>query len=250
VDYYSIPPFEHLGGDKNCQHYLTVAQWVEQREALLTFYKKRTEEGAKLILDNGVFEFREAYPVEKYLEMADAIGATTIVAPDVWKDAKKTAEFTLEFLGCMSEKELCKFKVMGVPHGRTLSEFTWCYEKICCDVDIVGLAKDEWGDMTGYIRPFFTWSLDEKIPIPFHLLGLSCVKELSMCNQKSVMSFDTSMPYKAGLENKYIRKDSIFSTKYTPEMAFDKEQLAFAIQNCDILRELANEEKVKPWTTC
>lgn len=249
--YYSIPPFAHLEADKACQHYLTVAQWVEQEEALLHFFKKRTSEGARLILDNGVFEFREAYPVDKYLDMARNIGATMIVAPDEWKDAKKTVEMTLDFVNSLSNPELEKFEIMGVPHGKTIGEFVWCNDKICTEVDVIGLAKDEWGDKSGYIRPFFTWCAELNVtPIRYHLLGLSCVNELKMCNRQKVISFDTSIPYKAGLDNRYLRNDSVITTKYTPEMSFDKFQLDFSVSNCKILREIAESEGNKPWTTC
>jgi len=248
MNYYSIPPFEHLGADEECKHFLTVAQWVEQSEALFQFYKAKSLLGTNLILDNGVFEYREAYDTDKYIEMAKELRADIIVAPDEWKDANKTVNMTLEFINSLSDNDLRKFEVMAVPHGKTLEEYMWCYGKISREVGLIGLAKDEWGDSTGYIRPFMTHHLElPQVPMKFHLLGLTHVKELLYCNPDKVVSFDTSMPYKLGKEIKYLSSDTTIGTRYDPKAKLNDIQLEVSITNCNSLRELAGDLKQNLW---
>lgn len=248
MEYYTIPPFAHLELDKNATHYLTVAQWVEQEEALLPFYKKRVAEGAKLILDNGMFEFREVYPVDDYLDMAKEIGACTIVAPDVWKNALQTSREAETFYDSLSNEDLNRWKIMGAPHGKTISEFCWCYEKLVGFLDIIGLTKGEWNDTTGWIRPYFTWMLEqENCPVELHLLGLDNVQELLFCNPDKVVSFDTSLPWKAAFQNKIITSQSTITGMFTVGEVLNEDQQAWAIRNLESIREYTAMPKANMW---
>lgn len=248
MHYYTIPPFEHLGLDTKAQHYLVVAQWVEQSEALLIFYRKRIQEGAKVILDNGVHEFREVYPIDKYLDMAKDLGVEILVAPDVWGDADKTAEVALDFWHSLSKEDKEQFDIMGVPHGRNLNEFNRCFQELE-EFPIIGLAKDEWGDKTGYIRPWMTRCLDDEDDNydRFHLLGLTHVNELTCCNPRTTRSFDTSMPYKAAMMGCVIDRTSEVSGKYEVDGVMTFKQRKAALHNCKALRRLADGPKRELW---
>jgi len=253
MQYYTIPPFAHLDFDLEAHHYLTVAQWVEQKEDLFTFYKKRIGEGAKVILDNGVHEFREPYPVEKYLDMAKELGVETIVAPDKWGEADWTVNLVLDFMDVLSKEDKSRFKIMGVPHGETLIDFVDCYYKLQLYCDIIGLAKDEWRDESGYIRPFMTWKLDWAINKPkFHLLGLNHTKELWLCNPETTVSFDTSMPYKAAMMHVLLmgennEEDITVQGKYQVDRVMSETELKYAGANLEILRLGSQKTKLQYW---
>ena len=248
MHYYTIPPFVHLGLDTKAEHYLTVAQWVEREEALFHFYKKRIQEGASVILDNGQHEFREVYPIDKYLDMAKELGVEILVAPDVWGDSEKTAKVALDFWYSLSKEDKELFQIMGVPHGKTLDEFMGCYHELDM-MDIIGLAKDEWGDKTGYIRAWMTHFLDEVDGSydRFHLLGLNHVNELTCCNADTTRSFDTSLPYKAAMLNIKLHRIYELSGKYEVQKKLAKSQEVIALYNCNELRHWAKYPKDELW---
>ena len=246
MHYYTIPPFEHLELDTVAQHYLVVAQWVEQSEALLHFYQRRAKEGASIILDNGVHEYRTVYPIEKYLAMAKDIGVEVIVAPDVWGDADGTVEAALDFYHSLSVGE--QDMVMGVPHGKNLFEFMQCFSEMD-EFNIIGLSKDEWGDKTGYIRPWFTHFMGEEDANTdrFHLLGLTHIKELLYCNPQTTRSFDTSLPWKAAMMNIKINGECSVSGEYKVRDVMTPQQQKIAQFNLNELRYLAQKSKTNLW---
>jgi hypothetical protein len=204
---YAIAPKNGVEVIRSHPRHLVIAQWLTD-DAYRVFYKGLVALGHELILDNGAYEFGEAMESEEYWKVISMMRPTIVVAPDSFRNAKKTVERVEKFYEEMHDRCLeSKFEVMGVPQGSNLTEWLWCYEKIAPMVNVIGLPTAQWGDRTGIVRHFLAKKLDNLKEPRIHLLGCWNPLEVLMYNDvPRVKSIDTSLPFKYAEKGWLIKK--------------------------------------------
>jgi len=95
-----------------------------------------------IILDNGLFELKEAMPIKDVIEAARMIGASELICRDVLYDGKATVEASLEFIRKVQESGL-RARLMAVPQGKTDTEWFECAEALAKlpSVSCLGISK-------------------------------------------------------------------------------------------------------------
>ena len=198
-------PIPHLDMVDRFNQHLVLVHLLEGK--YLDFYKKQREEGAYIILDNGVVETGTPQVDEKKIEL---LRPQEVVAPDYLFDAKRTYVESREF-ALWVKKRFPDIKVMCVPQGETPREYIECLDRFIrapwCDV--IGLGKAASLALTPReIRPRYpsesfvlagrhralTYMVEEVgVSIPVHILGLCHPTELPVYNRfPQVRSVDTS----------------------------------------------------------
>lgn len=135
IECINIVPQNYLNFTDKCPMHMCLAHLLgeEGMEEYTAFYKKQSEDGNFVIMDNGVIE-GSPLPIDKVLEKAKLVDADEIILPDVFLDAGATiaaVDFAMEYL---KNKE--HVRLMVVPHGKTLNEWTTC----------AALLINRWGD--------------------------------------------------------------------------------------------------------
>lgn len=94
--------------------HLTLAHMVLKDPVYTAWYRKRSEAGETIILDNGAYETGEPMTPLELVEAAKRVGATTVVAPDYpgqrWQ---KTMQAYQQFYDELPEP----FKILGIPQS-------------------------------------------------------------------------------------------------------------------------------------
>lgn len=245
MDYYTIAPINHLELVKDEPRHLVVASFLDN-DKVYDFYQKQGIQKHKIILDNGSLEFNEPINRDTFLDYARELYVDAIVCPDYIRDAVRTMNETEVFFDSLSENELRKYHLIGVVHGRDLTEFITCYHKLLTICDIIAFtAKDEWTkgwrDHNGIVRSFLTYYLDNHLPglAEIHLLGLNFVKELYYTNPK-VRSIDTSMPFKLAAKNEALGLGSSHMGMFDFNVKLNKKQQQLGVQNIQFLKDLCD----------
>jgi len=145
---------------------------VESHQSYKTFAKNF--KGYK-ILDNSLIEIGRSIYIERVYNAALAIAADEIILPDVFRDGPATLTATwaaLEKIKKLEETYGVKFKKMAVAQGKTLDEFTNCFNRLSrsTQIDVIGIPKVV-AKMLPQGRPGieYLWQNSEK---DIHLLGI------------------------------------------------------------------------------
>jgi hypothetical protein len=179
------------------------------------------------ILDNGVAEGK-LYPIDTLIELAYAIGADEIIAPDVYEDMKgtlKALERWMPFLG--------SFDTMIVLQCRTWKEFdTMFNEALTHGPASLGLPRV----MCKYLGVTARMAAAQKIravsDLPIHALGSTRQIEEGrwLARQGIVRGIDTSAPVVNGLRDEDLdvmydtRQDNYFELKLNTQARRNIEQ--------------------------
>lgn len=146
------------------------------------FYKKQSERGREVWLDNSTHEKAKSCTTEEILKAAEMIGATHVVAPEVRRDWVTTERLVATFVELVHQKNL-PYKVVGTCHGGTKA-----LKRLLRIVDKVAM-------------PFDSMFLRDRIALAapqakIHYFGFRSVKELQLVPPDSI---DTSIPIRAVL---------------------------------------------------
>lgn len=146
------------------------------------FYKKQSERGREVWLDNSTHEKSKSCTPEEILKAAEMIGATHVVAPEVRNDWITTERLVITFVELVHQKNL-PYKVVGTCHGGTkaLKRLLQIVDKVAMPFDLSYLR-----DRISLIAP------RDKI----HYFGFRSAKELLLTPPDSI---DTSIPIRAAL---------------------------------------------------
>jgi hypothetical protein len=104
---------------------------VDQNEVYRNFYRRCAEDGDYLTLDNSSFEIGDGvYSPEQLIDFALDVGATEVMAPEVYLKAEETVKaveaFIDEFNGFDKANEL---KIFATIHGKSWPAAKWCFER-------------------------------------------------------------------------------------------------------------------------
>lgn len=190
-----------------------------------SFFKCSLLEGREVLLDNSIFELKEAFDSEKFAKYVEELKPTYFIVPDVLEDA----------LGTMDSYNSFRSKYKGLPglwigaiQGKTYDEIVECYRYMDAFADYIAISFDfsfyqTIGRSDGLIssyaklermcdgrRKLIEMLIKDNIwnhNKPHHLLGCSLAREFKhYTNIPSIRSVDTSNPVVAGILNKrYIK---------------------------------------------
>lgn len=205
----------------------------ETDEEYYNLFKDAVNRGRDVILDNSLFELREAFDGDKYVRWIKDLQPTWFIVPDSWKDSDGTRRKFFKFMSDYPDlfRADRSSKIIGVAQGMGLSDTIECYEAIepYCDMIAFNLQGEQWwedstgtgitseGYITAMSRGRFNliYAMNDLGVInqekPHHLLGTGLAIEPSWyiaADMSFIRSIDTSSPVACGM-----RKHLYSSTK-------------------------------------
>lgn len=276
-----ICPVAHLWDIAVYSNYhLVLAHMVVADESYREFYLARSQAGDYITLDNSSYEMGDnVYTPGELVEIALSVGAKEVMAPEVYRDGKRTAECVEDFVSKVRKVRGCAGQGLGVfatVHGNSMSELEECCKQaVKMGVNTIGVscrlshnyfdfgekqtihANNESMDdsllrvaiVRRLIRLSMVHSKPGKIP-DFHLLGLNHPYELSFYPPTGlVRSNDSSCAYLAAVHNRPI---DFFYEKVPDKLNFNdrrqsklgKEGAQFIVRvqhNIKLLKRLAGD---------
>ena len=149
----------------------------ETHPAYYSFFKRCLLEGKEVLLDNSIFELKEAFNTEKYVKYIKELQPTYFIVPDVLEDCMGTISSYESFRTTYAD---LPGLWIGAIQGKTYEEIVECYRYM-----------DSFSD---YIAISFDFSF-------YQTIGLSSYRNIN-----SIRSVDTSNPVVAGIHNiRYIK---------------------------------------------
>lgn len=190
-----------------------------------SFFKSSLLLGREVLLDNSIFELKEAFDSDRYAKYIEELKPTYYIVPDVLEDCVGTINKMMEFTS--KYKKLPGLKI-GAVQGKSYDELVECYKMVSHYADYIAISFDySWYQHIGLststdkdiaklermctgrtkliemLQRDNIWRHDK----PHHLLGCSLAKEFKAYkNMPSIRSVDTSNPVVAGiLGQRYIK---------------------------------------------
>lgn len=235
-------------------------------------FKEAVKSGRDVILDNSLFELREAFDEDKYAKYIEELRPTWYIVPDCWKDSAGTIKRFFDFV---NKYPNLPGKRIGVAQGMDLRETAACYRSLepLCDKMAFNLHGEDWYcKSTGSSRAamvntrdyltqmsrgrfnivYSMWNLgfinSDK---PHHLLGTGLAEEAKWYREAGmnfIDSIDTSSPVACGMRyHKYLEhygntiKPSLLMCDHMDD-AISDEQLSIVMHNIQVFDSFCNEE--------
>ena len=186
----------------------------EYRDWFTGKFRAKDPDG-EILLDNSIFELREAFDAEKFAVWAEKIQPNYYVVPDVLEGYEGTLEKWEDFFKNYSG---LPGAAIGVVQGKTWTEILDCYKFMSDKADYIAFSFDlSMYDVTGYgknrlercvngrhdcIRRLVkegAWNYYK----PHHLLGCALAREFRWYrenNIRGIRSLDTSNPVVSGIK--------------------------------------------------
>jgi len=193
------------------------------------FFMRSLADGREVLLDNSIFELKEAFDPDKFADYVKKLKPTYYVIPDVLEDADGTIVSAINFT---SRYEDLPGIAIGVVQGKTYQEIVECYQFMSSVVDYIAISFD----YSYYQTTAYSQSYDEHLAKlerqcygriklvndlirdgvwnhrkMYHMLGNSLAKEMKHYRDiPSIRSVDTSNPVVAGLlGHRYIKGEGL-----------------------------------------
>jgi hypothetical protein len=178
------------------------------------FFKRYSEEGGYVIMDNSLHELGEAYNHDRLMYWVNEIKPNEFIVPDVWENAQETINNAIDWYHDKFPKETT---LVAVVQAKDLNEARHCieafkitgYEKIAFSYganyynDISKHPNKDLGKALGRLQVISSL-LKEGTLLPtdrIHLLGCSVPQEFSWYKGiDCIETIDTSNPVMAALE--------------------------------------------------
>jgi len=183
------------------------------------FFEESLELGHEVLLDNSIFELKEAFDGDKFAAYIEKLKPTYYIVPDVLEDSAATINSFINFT--TKYPDLPGIKI-GAVQGKTYQEIVDCYRFMAEWADYIAISFDfSWYQTIGISSRMFDpslarlekWMTGRQKLIksliedgiwchhkPHHLLGNSLPQEMkAYSNIKSIRSVDTSNPVVGGI---------------------------------------------------
>lgn len=141
-----IVPVRCLEKTKTNQYHMCLAHLVKQCDEYAAFYKRMSDEGNYVLMDNGAAENNQL-SVEELIQCYSKVRPAEIILPDTLLDGYDTidkAHKSLEALHKYYDGKL-PFKTMFVPQAKTVYDWKLCLEQANADdsieFDTIGVPK-------------------------------------------------------------------------------------------------------------
>ncbi len=134
-----IVPLKFLSLTSLNHYHMCLAHLVLKNEAYRDFYRKMSDQGKYVMVDNGACE-GEKMSYDDLIKVYELINPTEIILPDVLFNMDETLDRSRYFL---ENYDLSKYKIMAVPQGKNPIEWKRCCEKMLKmeKVDSIGIPK-------------------------------------------------------------------------------------------------------------
>lgn len=232
------------------------------------FHRRMSEEGRRVILDNGLFEGAQV-STESLLQRARVIKASVVCAPDSLYDSAGTIKRFKEFIRAKQEVGLVS-EVMGIPQANNPDDWweCWRFMELSKECDIIGLSILSIPQSFKVTSPFpitgsrlyllkqlyFYQDILGRQFKPCHLLGLGeSYADIICANQylpKQVLSNDSSSAFVHGMHGvRYDKNGHWTGGKISEKLDFSLEKVdneSIIQQNINIAKNISN---VTRWTT-
>jgi len=201
--------------------HLVLAHLVDTDEVYADFYKKMSERGDFLMMDNSAYELKEPYSPDKLVKLGHKCGAHAIVLPDYpFKPSLRTIDAAIEMIGPVKE---AGFKTFFVPQSMSgqlddwIDGYIWASENEHIDIigmSILGIPNALPNIHYAYARVVMSQILIERGLFNFdkhhHYLGLNSGVALeipSLIKMNALDSVDSSGPlWSAILGHEYSKQ--------------------------------------------
>ena len=135
-----ILPIDLLGLIEKRPFYMCLAHLAYKNDKYLDFYKKQSELGKFVLLDNGAYE-GEQLTKEQMFEVVQKIKPSEIILNDCLFDGPETIKLSKDSLKYYKSNGYTG-KYMFVPQGNTFEEWKQCHNYMSLvDVSTIGIAK-------------------------------------------------------------------------------------------------------------
>lgn len=197
----------------------------------LEFFKESLKMGREVLLDNSIFELKEAFEEGKFANWVEELEPTRYIIPDVLDDCARTM---INIESWNRNYPFIKGNSIGVVQGKNYQELTRCYEFInqhCDEIAICfphshhqseGLSKNQFEDRMKNRQLLIERWLREGVinkEKRHHLLGCLLPQEFKAYkNYDWIYSLDTSNPVLHGIKGILYEEGSL-SDKVNVKMA-------------------------------
>jgi hypothetical protein len=235
----------------------------ETHQEYYNFFEESLKAGHEVLLDNSIFELKEAFDGDKFASYINKLKPTYYIVPDVLEDSASTISSFKSF----TEKytNLSGIKI-GAVQGKTYQDIVSCYKFMAAHADYIAISFDfSWYQTIGistskdpHLAKLERWMTGRQKLIksliddgiwchskPHHLLGNSLPQEMkAYTNIKSIRSVDTSNPVVGGICGYRYIKDYGMRCKPSVLLAdlidtkLDDEQFANVMFNIDEYKKL------------
>ena len=236
----------------------------EQSEEYYSFFRSSVLQLREVLLDNSIFELKEAFNSAKYAELIEKLQPTFYILPDALEDTDNTI-FKYETFTSNFSKYLPKNILrIGVVQGKNYNELVECYKFMSKNADYIAITFDLSFYETSsdgsnkyelfkngrinFIRNLIAdniWDWNK----PHHLLGCSLPIEFKWYRENkitNIRSCDTSNPVMAGLNKIKYNGDLGISEKPRGLLAdnlhihLESESIDLIKYNIDCFRQIVN----------
>jgi len=162
-----IVPLKFLELTRKNQYHMCLAHLVLQSDKYRDFYRRMSDEGKYVLVDNGAAE-GEIMSYKDLVKVYELINPSEIILPDVLFNEEETIRRTREFL---DNYDLTKYKKMIVPQGSDRDSWLHCYHMMSCiqGINTVGIPK--WLGRKNLSTRIGICQDLKNIPYEIHLLG-------------------------------------------------------------------------------
>lgn len=218
----------------------------EINEDNVEYYQQLSDDGVEIILDNGAFELGHPVSNEKLMEVAELIGATEVIAPDMQWDPFKAYTNAANFMDFFEEQGYHKdFKVMAVIWSAGPGDIGYWFDKYYeLGVDVYGIGKWHESQYANGTREQLIKGLFLNFdvgPERIHALGCPYADEVFRL-RNHVRSMDTGIAVKAALRGYKLQDFPSFRIPSLPLTELkDAGRLYTAKKNAEYILELAHK---------
>ncbi len=122
--------------------HLVLAHIVDTNPLYAEFYKRMSDRGDRIIMDNGAFELGASYAPDQLIRLGHLCGADAIVLPDYpGQEASKTILAAIKLIPHIKNEG---FKTFFVPQSEVGDKEDWinayCWATDNSDIDIIGMS--------------------------------------------------------------------------------------------------------------
>ena len=225
-------------------YHLVLSDVARRDSTYLQFYRKCSDRGDFVILDNSAHELGVGDMNHDFFDIARDIRASEIALPDRLFFGDDTVELSTA-VAMTAHQELPGVRLMGVPQGRTPLEWLYCLNGLLrLGIDTVGISKDYevWnGGLAELVK-----LVPESSEIDIHLLGwgrqLGDLYDLANSGLK-IRGVDSAKPLSYAIHGIRLPSDPQHICPTYPRRPYD----FFKISEVDELTATMNCYVFKAW---
>jgi len=122
------------------QFQMSLAHLVLKDNMYRRYYRKLSDNGGYVVLDNSIIELGNAMDFDQVLSAAGMVRADEVILPDVLFDSYKTIDLVTEAL---KNKNAKPYKKMAVVQGKDYNEICFCIKQYLeiDEIDVLGIPK-------------------------------------------------------------------------------------------------------------